>query len=426
MSVKKLKIHFIGIGGIGVSALALYYLAKGHQITGSDLASSEIIESLKKKGAQIAIGEHTKKNVPNNVNLVIYSPAVKKGNPELVAHKSKSYPEALGALTKTHFTLAVSGTHGKSTTATMLSLILVEAGLDPTVIVGTKVKEFNDLNCRVGQSKYLVIEADEHFASFLNYFPKVIVLTNIERDHLDFYKNLNNLLQAFKKYVARLPKNGCLIYNEDDDNVKNLSTGKFKSIPYSLKQKEGALLKKTLKVPGEHNIYNALAALTAAHYLNVPNKISFKALAKYQGAWRRFEIKKKKFTIVSDYGHHPTEVRATLKAMRSKWPKKKIWCVFQPHQHQRTYYLFQNFVKAFSEAPIDKIIITDIYDVVGREEKEISQKVDSQRLVQSINKKNITYLAKKNIVSYLKKNVKKNDILLIMGAGDIYEIDKGL
>ena len=236
MSSKKLRVHFIGIGGIGVSALAQYYLAKGHKVSGSDLVSSEIIGVLRKKGAKIFINSKLKsqkskiqakiQNFIKKSNLVIYSPAVPKNHPELIKAKqlkikSLSYPQALGELTKTHFTIAVSGTHGKSTTTAMVGLLLVKAGLDPTVIVGTKIKEFGNSNCRVGKSQYLVIEADEHFASFLNYWPRIIVLTTIEKDHLDYYKNLNNILRTFKRYIAHLPKNGWLVVNKDDKNTNS-------------------------------------------------------------------------------------------------------------------------------------------------------------------------------------------------------------
>ena len=201
-----MKIHFIGIGGIGVSALARYYLKKGYKISGSDLSSSEITDTLKKLGAKIFVGKHNAKNLPKDTNLVIYSPAVLQNNPELKEATYRgltpvSYPEALGELTRKHFTIAVAGSHGKSTVTAMIGILLTKAGLDPTVILGTKLKEFGDSNCRVGKSpegepsvpygarKYLVIEADEHFASFLNYWPKIIVLTTLQPDHLDYYKN---------------------------------------------------------------------------------------------------------------------------------------------------------------------------------------------------------------------------------------------
>ncbi|MEK9134782.1 MAG: Mur ligase domain-containing protein, partial [Patescibacteria group bacterium] len=213
-----MKIHFLGIGGIGVSALAQYYLAKGHEVSGSDLASSEITQALEKLGAKIFIGQEDIKNISKNFDLVIYSPAV---TVRRQTSNILSYPEALGELTKNHFTIAVSGTHGKSTTTAMVSLILIKAGFDPTVIIGTKLKEFGDSNFRAGKSKYLIIEADEHMASFLNYWPKIIAITNIEADHLDYYKNLRNIKTAFNKFIGHLPKDGILI-NEKSINKKEI------------------------------------------------------------------------------------------------------------------------------------------------------------------------------------------------------------
>jgi len=435
MPAQRLKIHFIGIGGIGVSALAKYYLKKGNEVSGSDLVSSEITQALKKMGAKIFIGEHRAENIPEKVNLVIYSPAVNFSNPELEKainggsvsfRKVLSYPQALGELTKEYFTVAVSGTHGKSTTTAMIGLILIKAGLDPTIILGTKMKELGNSNCRVGRSKYLLIEADEHFASFLNYWPNIIVLTTIEEDHLDYYKNLNNILKAFKEYVSRLQKEGVLIINKDDRNIKRLKI-KNHIVNYSLKQKEAKELKRILKVPGNHNVSNALAALSVARALKISDKVSFRALAQYTHSWRRFEIHKvkfngKKITLVSDYGHHPTEIMVTLKAAREKYPEKKIFCVFQPHQYQRTYYLFKDFVRVIKGAPVDGMIITDIYDVAGREEKSIKKRVSAEKLARAIKRKQTIYLPKKEILNYLKKNLKGGEVLIIMGAGDIYNL----
>ena len=436
MPTKKLKIHFIGIGGIGVSALARYYLEKGVKVTGSDLVSSEITNALIEKGAKLFVGKHKIKNLPKDADLVIYSPAVPTDNPELkrakkLGIKCQSYPEALGELTKKYFTIAVSGTHGKSTTTAMIGLLLVKAELDPTVIVGTKLKEFCDSNCRMGKSKYLVIEADEHMASFLNYWPKIIVLTTIEADHLDYYKNLKNILKTFKKYVSHLPKDGILVSNKDDKNYTQFSTIIKNRVYYSFRegnqQREVEKLKKILKIPGEHNVSNALAALTVARTLKIPDKISFKALSEYRGSWRRFEEKEiiwqgKKITIVSDYGHHPTEIKVTLKAAQEKYPKRKIWCVYQPHQYQRTYYFFKDFVKVFKAAPVDKLIITDIYDVAGRETPKIKKRVSSEKLVKKIKKKSVIYLKMNEILDYLKKNLRGGEVVIIMGAGDIYNL----
>jgi UDP-N-acetylmuramate--alanine ligase len=432
-----MKVHFIGVGGIGVSALAQYYLEKGHKVSGSDLVRSEIIELLEKKGVKIV------KEVPKDVDLVIYSPAVP--NPP----EGKSYPQALGELTKKYFTIAVSGTHGKSTTCAMIALILIKAGLDPTVIVGTKLREFNGSNFRIGESDYLIIEADEWQASFLNYWPKIIVLTNIEREHLDYYKDLKHILKTYKEYIGHLPKDGILVLNRDDKNISKLLPRRSgKTQEYSLIQPEADVLRKILKVPGEHNIYNALAALTVARALEIPDKISFKALSGYKGAWRRFEIKElkiqkqpfgesasrpAKLKIINDYAHHPTEIKNTLEAAREKFPNKKIWCIFQPHQYQRTFYLFDDFIRVFSEIlrrtqdklPIDRLIITDIYDVAGRERKKIKKKINSRKLIKEIKKAQAIYLPKERIKNYLRRNLKGGEVVIIMGAGDIYKLAEG-
>lgn len=413
-----MNIHFIGIGGIGVSALAQYYLEKNHKVSGSDLSSSEIINLLKEKGAKIFIGQSTK-NIKEEIDFVIYSPAVKKDNSELkeakrLKIKCLSYPEALGKLTKKHFTIAISGTHGKSTTTAMLALILVKAGLDPTVVVGTKLKEFKNSNFRIGRSKYLLIEACEHEESFLNYWPKIIVITNIEREHLDYYKNLKNIKKAFKEFISRLPKHGILITDKSAD------------------KKAFQKLRKILKVPGEHNIYDASLALAVARELKIPDRTSLKALSEFKGTWRRFDIsdlriKNHKLKIIYDYAHHPTEIKATLKAIREKFPKKKIWCLFQPHQYQRTYFLFDDFVKVFKQAVkekwVDQLVISQIYDVAGREDSKIKRQVSSQKLVKTVNSEKTKYISSiKDAEKYLKEQARDIDILIVMGAGDVYKV----
>ena len=454
------KVHFIGIGGIGVSALAKYYLEKGWEVSGSDLVSSEITDALKKLGAKIFI-INSKFKIQNsklqfkikNANLIIYSPAIPQNDLQLelakkLKIKCQSYPQALGGLTKKYFTIAICGTHGKSTTTAMIGLLLVKAGLDPTVIVGTKLKEFSNSNCRVGKSEYLVIEADEHFASFFNYWPKIIVLTSLEPDHLDYFKNFKNYILAFKKFISHLPKDGFLIANQDNKVIYNtFSTLGEKVLFYSLKQKEAEKIKKILKIFGEHNLSNALATLKVARLLKIPDKVSFKALSEYKGSWRRFEEKdvllkravahfygknKRKFKdviefkVISDYGHHPTEIKATLQAAREKYPRKKIWLIYQPHQYQRTFYLFKDFIKVFKNLVAEKIIITDIFDVPGREDKKIKKKVSSEKLVKKIKKANVIYLSKKKILNYLKKNLEGKEIVIIMGAGDIYKLSENL
>jgi UDP-N-acetylmuramate--alanine ligase len=430
------KVHFIGIGGIGVSALAGYFSKKGIKITGSDLVQSETIEVLKRAGARVFIGKHSARNLPKDVDLIIYSPAVQPNNPEVkkakkLGIKVQSYPEALGELTKKYFTIAVSGTHGKSTTVSMVALILIKAGFDPTVIVGTKLKQFKGNNFRMGKSKYLVIEADEWQASFLDYWPEIIVLTNIEAEHLDYYRNLGHILKTYRKYISHLSREGVLVMNGDDKNILKVKSqiSNVKCQKFSLKQKETKRLKKILRIPGNYNVYNALAALVVARSLKIPDRVSFKALSKYKGAWRRFETiknvpigKKRKIIIISDYAHHPTEIKATLEAAREKFSNRKIWCVFQPHQHQRTFYLFKNFVKTFVKAPVDKLIITDIYDVAGREKKGLKKRISPKTLIREINKDWAVYLPKGRIKNYLRKNLKGRETVIIMGAGDIYKL----
>jgi len=468
-----MKIHFIGIGGIGISALAQYYLAKGHGVSGSDLNSSETTNFLKEKGAKLLIGVHKTENIPENTDLVIYSPAVQKENTELkqalvlqaTGYKLQvlSYPQALGKLTKEYFTIAVSGTHGKSTVTAMVSLILLRAGFDPTVILGTKLKEFEGSNFRMGNPSFrvvprfvprgsaiLVIEADEWQASFLNYFPKIIILTNIEKEHLDYYKNLSHILRTFKIYLSHLPEDGFLVANKDNKNIRTLIQ-KFSTksdypiirniVYFSKEQEETKKLKEILKIPGKHNILNALASLKVARILKIPDKISYASLSEYQGSWRRFEIIEadirgyqrrltQKITIISDYAHHPTEIMATLEAVKEKYKDKKIFLIFQPHQYQRTFYLFQDFVKVFKKTLgetrdrkfVDKLIITDIFDVAGRENEKIKRTVNSKKLVKAINNPQAIHLKKSEITAFLGKNLKGGEIVVFMGAGDIYKL----
>lgn len=420
-----MKIHFIGIGGIGVSALAQYYLGKGSEVFGSDITESEITKDLKKKGAVIFIGPNSAENI-KDYDLVIHSPAVKENNPEIIEAEMRgikilSYPRALGELTKEYTTIAVSGTHGKSTTTAMISLVLIEAGLDPTVIVGTKLKEFNNSNFRMGRSEYLVIEACEHEESFLQYWPKIIVVTNIEEDHLDYYINIENINKAFNEFVSHLKKDGILIKTKE-----TLVNTDKKTINYSLEdKKEVEKLKEIIKIPGEHNILDALAALKVARVLNIKDDVAFKALSQYAGSWRRFEVTQLPgFILIDDYAHHPTEILATLKGAREKYTDKKIFCVFQPHQYQRTYLLFDDFVRIFKEVMenklIDKLFLIDIYDVAGRESEEAKEKVSSKKLAEAIG--NATYVLKEDLF----KELNGGEVVIFMGAGNIYDLSQDL
>ena len=460
MNFKKIKkVHLIGIGGIGVSAIAKMMILLGKKVSGSDLVNSEIVDELKKKGAKIFIG-HRKENLAKDVDLVIYSPAVPEKNPErLMAKKFKirqlSYPEFLGELSKKFFTIAVSGTHGKTTTTALIGLILEKAGFDPTVIVGSKINNFKEGNLRFGKSKYLVVEACEWKAHMLNLYPKIIVLTNLEEDHLDYYKDLNDIVSHFQKYIDKLPSHGKIILNVDDENLLKKLLPHRKIISYGIKKPADVMAKNIetglgyqkfqlwsselhslelhslikLKIPGIFNIYNCLAASACALSLGVKPEIIKEVLENYSGAWRRFEIKELKIgnlklKIVSDYAHHPTAVKNTIRAAHEFFPKRRIFAVFQPHHHHRTKALFNDFVKSFNEA--DLVIISEIYSVAGREEKK-DQDISSKDLVEAIKKiekkKNVFYARDLNETKkIILTNLKNNDILLIMGAGDIYKI----
>lgn len=488
-----MRVHFIGIGGIGVSGLAKFYLEKGHKVSGSDLIETEITKALKKEGAKVFIGKHKASNIKKDINLVVFTLAVDKNNPELKRAKKlkikiKTYPQALGDLTKKYFTITISGTHGKSTTSSMVAVLLRKAGFDPTVLIGTKLKEFKDSNCRVGKSKYLVIEADEYKGAFLNYWPKVIILTSLEKEHLDYFKNEKNIFKTYKKYISHLPEDGILIVNGDDKNIKNkilnIKNKNIKIKKYSLQQKNySRKIKNVLKVPGTHNVSNALAVLSLAKVLGIKEKKALEALSEYKGAWRRFEIipaclslrgtngqaklNKIQYTLVSDYGHHPTEIKATLQAAREKFCMRKIQpsskgsgyanvpmrirkqrriiLVYQPHQYQRTKLLFWDFVKSFDEA--DYLILNEIYGVAGREKKysvssrdlaeaireRWSKKFKNQTFVlgsgreKSKIKKTVVFIKKQDdILKELSKIIKKGDIVIVMGAGDIYNLTLAL
>jgi UDP-N-acetylmuramate--alanine ligase len=369
---------------------------------------------------------------------VVYSPAVKQGDPELEEARRldirvASYPQALGELTKKCKTIAVSGAHGKSTTTTMIALMMVDAKLDPTVIVGTKVREFGDSNFRLGKSENLVIEACEYDRSFLNYWPQVAVVTNIEMDHMECYRGEARLLAAFKEFVSHVPVMGTLVAYAGDKNsariAKEIKKTGVNVCEYSLASPDAKKVRGLMKIPGEHNVANALAALAVGRLFKIPDSKIFASLAKYKGSWRRFDestgtVNGKKVTLVSDYGHHPTQIKLTMEAARAKWPKKKFICVFQPHQAYRTYLLFDEFVKALKNSPADLVILADIYQVASRERPSITKRVSSKKLAKAVGKKNVEYVATGQIMERLDKEVSGGEVVLVMGAGNIYDLSK--
>jgi UDP-N-acetylmuramate--alanine ligase len=443
---KTKHVHFIGIGGIGVSALARYFLSGNYKISGSDASRSEITDELKKEGVKILIG-HKVDNVSKDIDLIIHSAAVNKDNPEIKKAGQwniplVSYAEALGELTRQYKTIAVSGTHGKSTTTAMLSLVFAKAGLDPTVIVGTKLKEFGGKNFRKGKGDYLIIEADEYFKSFLNYSPLAAIITNIDRDHLDFYKNIDNLKKSFLDFIGNIYQGGILIANKDDKNLfgleneiqKIVKKNKLKVVWYGAKNSRPPR-GLTLNLPGKHNISNATAVYGMSRAFGVRDKVILKALNEYRGAWRRMEHRGKlkiknyklKIDVYDDYAHHPTEIKATLAAFRQKYPKSRIICVFQPHQEKRLRALFKEFSYAFNGA--NNLILLDIYKVKGRD--EAFSDINSRKLTEAVKKRRhspaVLYLKdppniKKEIEKIIRKSRHSHHVIVMMGAGDIYKL----
>ena len=417
------KVHFIGIGGIGVSALAKMMLLQKKKATGSDLRVNIVNQRIKKLGGKVFIG-HKKSNLAKDTDVVIYSPAIKDDNPELVEAKklkipTYSYPQALGLISKEKYTIALSGTHGKTTTTAMLAEVMISAKKSPTIIIGSFLRKQKD-NFVSGKGKYFVVEACEYKKSFLSINPDILVITNIDNDHLDYFKNLKNIQKAFAQLISKVPQGGFVICNPKDPKIKPvLKSAKAKIVDYTKEKK----LK--LKVPGDHNIQNAQAVLAVAKILKIKQEAE-KSLKKYLGVWRRFEYKgktKKGALIYDDYAHHPSEVQATIKATREKFPKQKIFIIFQPHLYSRTKLLLNDFAQSFNQA--DQVIITDIY---AAREKDTGL-IHAKDLVEEISKYNpfVFYRSNfKEIIEYLKENTSKDDIIMTMGAGDVYEIGEKL
>ena len=403
------KIHFIGIGGVGVSAIARMARLKKIKVSGSDQSISLLAEKIQNIGGKICVG-HKKENI-NNVDMVVYSPAIQENNPELVyARKLNipcfSYPEILGLISKNTFTIAISGTHGKTTTVSMLAEVLIYSNLDPTVVVGGLLKKQQD-NFVLGDSNIFLVEACEYKKSFLNLYPNILVITNIDSDHLDYYSSFKEIQKTFNKLIDLVPKYGHIVCNSKDINVKR------KIIDYTKEKIDFNLL-----VPGEHNRSNAKIVLAVGKLLNIKREKIVKILKKYEGTWRRFDymgITKNNSLVYNDYAHHPNEIKAVIQGAREKYSDKKLIVVFQPHLYSRTKIFLNDFKKALNMA--DKIIITDIYAAREKNDESIHAK-------DLLIKKSKYIKETKNIIKELKQ--KKDSIILIIGAGDVYKIGEKL
>lgn len=439
---KKIRhIHFVGIGGSGMSGIAEVLLQLGYKVSGSDLKKTEVTEHLEQLGAKIFTG-HAANNIAG-ANVVVTSTAVHRTNPEVVEAEKNKIPvipriEMLAELARLKYTVSIAGTHGKTTTTSMTSIVLEQGGLDPTMVIGGRFKNIKS-GAKLGKGDFLVAEADESDGSFLKLSPTLAVVTNIDNDHLDYYGTIDNIKRAFVEHVNRVPFYGMAILCSDDANVAEIlpkirrpyttygfngkadyTAGdvvkKDSATSFEVYKKGAALGRVSLKVPGSHNVLNALAAIAVGVELGIPFEKISRALNEFAGVGRRIEIKGEKngVLVIDDYGHHPTEVRATISAVKGNWPSRRLVVLFQPHRYSRTAHLYGEFGKAFGAA--DKIKILDIY-AAG---EEPIPGVTSGLILDAI-KADGGSAEPFCGVEMLAKELRPGDIVLTLGAGDVWK-----
>jgi UDP-N-acetylmuramate--alanine ligase len=443
------KIHLIGIAGSGLSAIALVLLESGFTVSGSDRTESSYVNVLKEKGARIYFGHHSE-NVAG-VDLVVRSSAVPDDNVEVIEARKSGVPvlkraDFIGELMKDRFGIAVAGTHGKTTTTAMISWVLFQLNQDPTFIVGSKIRDI-ETNARAGSGPYFVIEADEYDGMFLGLKPNVAVLTNMEYDHPDCYPDPDLYRQAFLQFTRQIAADGVLIYCGDDPGAENvareasgvkiLSYGTSASCDYlaenislnilggndfdvrvktDYSELKPFKLRVSLQIPGEHNIRNALASLATAHLLNLSMKDAAIALANFQGTGRRFEIlgEADGVTVIDDYAHHPTEIRATLSAARAKYPGRYLWVVWQPHTYSRTRSFLPEYLTAVRDA--DRLLIMEIF---AAREKKPADGFSSLQIVSASQHPAAQYISGLSEASQLLlQDLAPGDVMLVLSAGD--------
>jgi len=423
------RVHFIGIGGIGISAIARMFQLEGKTVSGSDRGESKVTEELRTDGITVFL-EQKAENIPAGVELVIYTIAIPADNPEFVRAKELgvtmlTYPQALGLVSAEKYTIAVSGTHGKTTTTAMLVKIFRDAGLDPTAVVGSLIPELQS-NLVIGRSKYFITEACEYKRSFLNLNPQAVVITNIDNDHLDYYKDLADIQSAFMSLVEKIPGDGFLVCDTADELLKPvMEKARCRIIDYPTIL-GGSTSKLELKLSGEHNQKDAKAALAVALELGVDKQQALAALANFTGTWRRFEFKgimPNGAVVYDDYAHHPTEIKATLRGAREWIGGKKIIVAFQPHLYSRTKLLLDDFAASFDDA--DTVIVTDIY--AAREVDDGT--INSKDLVEKINVSSpkAEYVSNfSETARIISERAQMGDLVITMGAGDIFKVGESL
>lgn len=449
---KPVSIHMIGIGGISMSGLAEILMDEGFRVTGSDAHLSKLTEHLEAKGAVIYYGQRAS-NIQDGIDVVVYTAAVHSDNPEFIAVLEKGIPmltraELLGQIMKNYkYAIGISGTHGKTTTTSMVTEILMAADADPTISVGGILDSIGG-NIRVGNSELFVTEACEYTNSFLSFFPSMEVILNIGEDHLDFFKDIDDIRHSFRLFAEKLPKEGLLVINSEIDDYQEITDGlvckvvtcgknpsddygasnivydEFANGTFDLLIGGKKAEKIALGVPGEHNVYNALAAIALCQELEISMEAIKVGLKRFVGTKRRFEKKGELagITIIDDYAHHPKEIAATLEAAHN-YPHNKIWCVFQPHTYTRTKAFLNQFAEALSAA--DEVILADVYaaretDTLGVSSRDIAEKIEELG-------KSVHYIPSfDEIETFILENCVHGDLLITMGAGDIVKVGEKL
>ena len=451
LNVEGMRFHFIGAGGIGMSGLAQLLMKHEAIVTGSDQTLSDVIDGLRLRGADIKIG-HRARNLALGTNAVVISAAIKEDNPELTlarerGYKVYKYAEVLGELMNRYEGIAVSGTHGKSTTSGWLIYVLKQAGLEPNFIIGARISQLGS-SSGVANSKYFVAEACEYDRSFLNLKPKIACILNIEQDHLDYYKDEDEIVEAFGEFASGTKPGGVVIANGKDANVAKIIRQRASNLSYETfgldencnfyaknivlneglygfdVYHNGTLLGATrISVPGRHNILNALAVVAMAVNAGLEHGRVLELLPGFIGIERRLMFKGRfgDITVLDDYAHHPTEIRASLQAIRQRYRPKRIWCIFQPHQYSRTRFLLDDFAESFKLADIT--IVPEIYFV--RDSTSAKKEVNARILVERMRANGTEALFIDNfgaICDYLESNVTAGDVVVSMGAGDIWKV----
>jgi UDP-N-acetylmuramate--alanine ligase len=451
MLERKHWVHFVGIGGIGMSGIAEVLLNLGYRVSGSDLRESDATRKLRSLGAQVLIG-HCEANLPSDPSVVVVSSAVKFSNPEILESRRRLIPiiaraEMLAELMRVKYGVAVAGSHGKTTTTSLIAAVLSAAGLDPTMVVGGRVKALGS-NARLGKGEVLVAEADESDGTFLLLTPTIAVVTNIDREHMDFYQTMDRLNESFLSFINKVPFYGLAVMCLDDPHVRVLlPKAKKRFVTYGLSGEADFsardietkamevqfstwhhsefIGKLKLQMPGRHSVSNSLAAVAVARELEIPFSRVAEALEAFSGIQRRFEIKgePRGILVIDDYGHHPTEIQATLMAIREGW-SRPLTVIFQPHRYSRTRDLFEEFLTAFDGA--DRLILTEIFPAG----EEAISGIGGDELYQAIKRRGhveVEFVSdRERIVQKLLPELTSGDIVLTLGAGDIYRVGEVL